>query len=123
MHVDLKFPVTKRLTLALLASLVASAVMAAPPGASADGTMLGYSVANMDTRVSLRKDFYRHTAGQWLDRTETPASEAEVGGFTELSINLDRQLLERIQDSMAANGAPGSPRQQIVALRGASAQG
>ncbi len=108
-----KLPVAKRLTLALLAALGASAVMAATPGGTADGPTLGYSSANMDKRVSPRNDFYRYAAGHWLDRTQIPASESEVGGFTELSANLDKQLLKLIKDSAAAKAAPGSPRQQI----------
>ena len=108
-----KFCAPKRPTLAWLALLGASAVMAAAPGGTADGPALGYSPAHMDPRVSPRNDFYRYATGQWLARTQIPASEPEVGGFTELSVNLDRQLLKLIRDSAAATAAPGSPRQQI----------
>ena len=59
MHDHTKLPVAQRLTLALFALLAASAVIAAPPGATAEETALGYSLANMDKRVSPRKDFYR----------------------------------------------------------------
>jgi putative endopeptidase len=113
MRNHLSFPMAKRLTLALLASLGASAAMSAPPGGAADAPALGYSSANMDKRVSPRKDFYRYAAGHWLDLAAIPASEPEVSGFTELSVNLDRQLLKLIKESAAATGAPGSPRQQI----------
>lgn len=74
---------------------------------------LGYSPANMDKGVSPRKDFYRYAAGHWLASAEIPASEAEVGGFTQLSSNLDQQLLKLIQGAVAEKGAPGSPSQQI----------
>ena len=103
----------------------ASALLAGAPAihAAAQGPALGYSPANIDKGVSPRQDFYRYAAGQWLDRAEIPASEPEISGFTELSIKLDEQLLKLIKASAAATAAPGSPRQQIVALRGASAQG
>jgi putative endopeptidase len=113
MHDHTKLPVAQRLTLALFALLAASAVIAAPPGATAEETALGYSLANMDKRVSPRKDFYRYAAGQWLDRTEIPATEPEISGFTHLSINLDQQLLKLIKEAAATQAEAGSPRQQI----------
>jgi putative endopeptidase len=74
---------------------------------------LGYSVSNMDRRVDPRVDFYRYAAGNWLARAQIPASEPEISGFAELSINLDGQLLKLIKDAVATGGAPGSPAQQI----------
>jgi putative endopeptidase len=81
------------------------------PGAAQPA--LGYSPSHMDTRVSPRQDFYRYAVGSWLDRTEIPPSESEIGGFTQLAINLDRQLLELIKDAASATAPAGSPRQQI----------
>ncbi len=123
-----KFPNRSRLKprhRGLLPGLAVTVLLAAAPAlhAAADGPALGYSPMNMDKRVSPRQDVYRHAAGHWLARAQTPASEPEISGFTELSINLDAPLLELINASAATKTAPGSPRQQIVALRGASAQG
>ncbi|MGB2816610.1 MAG: M13 family metallopeptidase [Burkholderiaceae bacterium] len=100
------------------ASLIAGGVMvptavAAPVGAAPKAPALGYSPANMDKRVSPSKDFYRYAAGHWLDRAEIPASEPEISGFTELTINLDKQLLKLIKDTAAVKAEPGSARQQI----------
>jgi putative endopeptidase len=81
--------------------------------AADDGPSLGYSPANMDKRVSPRKDFYRYAAGQWVQNTEIPASESDISGFTELAAKVDRQLLDLIRASASARAAPGSPRQQI----------
>ncbi|MCU7374032.1 M13 family metallopeptidase [Paucibacter sp. O1-1] len=92
------------------ALLVAPAVSAL---ASPQTPVLGYSPANMDKRVSPRQDFTGYAAGNWLRHTEIPASEAEVGGFTQLAANLDRQLLTLIKNAASAPGAPGSPQQQI----------
>jgi len=123
-----KFPNRSRLKpwhRGLLPGLAVAVLLAPAPvlHAAADGPALGYSPTNMDKRVSPRQDFYRYAAGHWLARAQIPASEPEISGFTELSINLDEPLLELITASAAATTAPGSPRQQIDALRGASAQG
>ena len=64
--------------------------VAAPGGAAAKEPALGYSPANMDKRVSPRQDFYRYAVGNWLDRTAIPASEPDIGAFSQLEINLDR---------------------------------
>jgi putative endopeptidase len=87
--------------------------VAAPGGAAAKEPVLGYSPANMDKRVSPRQDFYRYAVGNWLDRTAIPASEPDIGAFSQLEINLDQQLVKLIKDAAAANAPPGSPHQQI----------
>jgi putative endopeptidase len=87
--------------------------VAAPGGVAAKGPVLGYSPENMDKRVSPRQDFYRYAVGNWLDRTGIPASEPDIGAFSQLEINLDQQLVKLIKDAAAANAPPGSPRQQI----------
>jgi putative endopeptidase len=79
-----------------------------------DVPALGYSPANMDTRVSPREDFYRYAAGNWLKKTEIAPSDPDVGGFVLLGHNLDKQLLTLIKATTAATAAPkGSPRQQV----------
>jgi len=80
----------------------------------ADVPSLGYSPANIDRSVDPRQDFYRYAAGNWLKKTEIAPSDADVGGFTLLAEQLDRQLLTLIQQAAATSGAPkGSPRQQV----------
>jgi putative endopeptidase len=90
---------------ALAASPAVDSVAVAPP--------LGFSIANMDKSVDPRKDFYHYATGTWLRQTTIPDSEADVGGFTQLAFNLDKQLLTLIKDAAATQAAPGSPRQQI----------
>lgn len=81
---------------------------------AADVPSLGYSAQNMDRSVDPRQDFYRYAAGNWLKKTEIAPSDADVGGFTLLAEQLDRQLLTLIQQAAATSGAPkGSPRQQV----------
>jgi putative endopeptidase len=67
----------------------------------------------MDKSVDPRKDFYHYATGTWLKQTTIPDNEADVGGFTQLAYNLDKQLLKLIKDAAATQGTPGSPRQQI----------
>lgn len=79
-----------------------------------DVPALGYSPGNMDTTIDPREDFYHYAAGNWLKRTEIPASEPDVGGFSRLAENLDKQLLTLIKDAASASdAAKGSPRQQV----------
>jgi len=80
----------------------------------ADVPSLGYAPQNMDRTVDPRQDFYRYAAGHWLAKTEIGPSDADVGGFTLLAQQLDRQLLTLIQDAARATAAPkGSPHQQV----------
>jgi putative endopeptidase len=108
-----------RLVVACVASVACVAYsqpsFAASPADKSTVTVppLGFSIANMDKSVDPRKDFYQYAAGTWLKQTTIPDSEADVGGFTQLAYNLDKQLLKLIKDSAATQAAPGTPRQQI----------
>lgn len=79
-----------------------------------DAPSLGYSPQNMDRTVDPRQDFYRYAAGNWLKKTEIAPSDPDVGGFTLLAHNLDKQLLKLIKDAAASTDAPkGTARQQV----------
>ena len=98
---------------ALLHRLAAAASAGPALHAVGDGPTLGYSPANMDKRVRLRKDFYRNAAGPLLERAEIPAGEPEINAFTQLSINLDQQLLKLIMGASSASpwvSCPGGCR-------------
>jgi putative endopeptidase len=88
-------------------------VFAASPAFNPSTPPLGFSIDNMDKSVDPRVDFYRYATGTWLKQTTIPDSEADVGGFTQLAYNLDKQLLTLIKDAAATQAAPGSPRQQV----------
>jgi hypothetical protein len=91
-----------------------SAPLAQAGGFLSDVPSLGYSPQNMDRSVDPRQDFYRYAAGNWLKKTEIAASDPDVGGFTLLARNLDKQLLALIKEAAAVRDAPkGSPRQQV----------
>jgi putative endopeptidase len=93
-------------SLLALVSMGGSLVQAADkPNTSPE---LGYSFANMDKRVSPRKDFLQYAAGNWLKRTDIPASQTDASGFTQLANNLNDKLLKLIQDA-----ATGSQRNDL----------
>lgn len=95
-------------------ALCALTQQASSGAAPSDVPGLGYSPANMDPNIDPRQDFYRFAAGGWLKRTEIAPSDPDVGGFTQLAQQLDRQLLALIAEASTAAGAPkGSPRQQV----------
>lgn len=103
----------------LLVSLIATGISTAAltAGAATEGpaleSRLGYSVENMDKRISPRDDFYRYANGNWLKRSTIPASEPDLGGFTGLAANLDVQLLKLIKDAATSVAPAGSPKQQV----------
>jgi predicted metalloendopeptidase len=79
-----------------------------------DVPSLGYSPQNMDKSVDPRQDFYRYAAGNWLKKTEIAPSDPDVGGFTLLAHNLDKQLLTLIKAAAeATDTSKGTPRQQV----------
>ncbi len=79
-----------------------------------DVPALGYSASNMDPGVDPRQDFYRYAAGNWLKKTQIPASDPDIGGFRLLFHNLNDQLLKLIRDAVAAPSDKRDSVQQQV---------
>lgn len=94
--------------------LVATLLLAAPVvhagSFPTDVPALGYSPQNMDRTVDPRQDFYRYAAGNWLRKTQIPATDPDVGGFSLLAHNLNDQLLKLVR---AAAEAPADKRDHL----------
>jgi predicted metalloendopeptidase len=74
----------------------------------------GIELANIDNSVRIQDDFYRHTNGNWLTKTEIPADKARYGAFTQLHDDAQVQLRGIIEAAAANTGnAPGSDAQKI----------
>ena len=85
----------RKVATALSGLLVVAGMLAASTAHAgsflSDVPSLGYSPHNMDRTVDPRQDFYRYAAGNWLRKTEIAPSDPDVGGFTLLAHNLDKQ--------------------------------
>ncbi len=95
--------------------LIVAAMLLAAPVVHAgsfltDVPALGYSQRNMDRTVDPRHDFFRYAAGNWLRKTEIPATDPDVGGFSLLAHNLNDRLLKIVRD---AADAPADSRDRV----------
>ena len=54
----------------------------------------GLILANMDTTVSPKNDFYNYVNGTWMKNTEIPDDQVRWGGFMVLRKSTDKDVLE-----------------------------
>ena len=59
----------------------------------------GLDLAQMDTTVNPKQDFYRFANGSWLENTEIPGDEGRWGGFPELREKNDNIMLDIMQSA------------------------
>ncbi|NND64223.1 MAG: M13 family metallopeptidase [Flavobacteriaceae bacterium] len=59
----------------------------------------GIILANMDTLVSPKDDFYNYVNGTWMKTTEIPADRSSWGGFSVLRKSTDKDVLEIIAEA------------------------
>lgn len=59
----------------------------------------GIILANMDTTVSPKNDFYNYVNGTWLKETEIPGDRSTWGGFSVLRKSTDADVLELIAEA------------------------
>lgn len=59
----------------------------------------GINLANMDTTVTAREDFFRYVNGRWLDTNEIPADKTVWGSFHELRKQTDTDALALLEST------------------------
>jgi putative endopeptidase len=92
----------------ILASAIAVFIIAAC--ADKDGKMAsnddgphGLILANMDTTVSPKNDFYNYVNGTWMKNTEIPDDQVRWGGFMVLRKSTDKDVLEILATAKESN--------------------
>ncbi|MEL7222706.1 MAG: M13 family metallopeptidase, partial [Bacteroidota bacterium] len=73
----------------------------APTATTTDNEPHGLIMANMDTTVNPRDDFYNYVNGSWMETTEIPDDRSSWGGFSVLRKSTDADVLEIISDAKA----------------------
>lgn len=78
-----------------------------------DGKHHGITLANMDTTVSPREDFFHYTNGGYIANAEIPGEESSWGVFQELREGTDADVRAIMEECMNANAKKGSLEQII----------
>ena len=63
----------------------------------------GLILANMDTAVSPKDDFYNYVNGTWMKNTEIPDDQVRWGGFMVLRKSTDKDVLEILANAKESN--------------------
>ncbi len=71
--------------------------------AVADDGPHGIIMANMDTTVSPKQDFYNYVNGSWMKVTEIPDDQSSWGGFNALRKSTDRDVLDILDRAEKSN--------------------
>lgn len=106
----------------LLAAICIAFVMSAC--ADKDGKMAveddgphGLILANMDTTVSPKNDFYNYVNGTWMKNTEIPDDQVRWGGFMVLRKSTDMDVLEIIAEAKESNKyAPDTDQAKAIMI-------
>ncbi|MFD2517617.1 M13 family metallopeptidase [Salinimicrobium flavum] len=106
----------KRMTKTILVSLVATAVVTSCKDdkeiAQADESR-GINLANMDTTVTPRTDFFRYVNGRWLDTNEIPADKTVWGSFNELREKTDADALALLESASTSEDLSGDQAKAV----------
>ncbi len=71
--------------------------------ATNDEEQHGLILANMDTTVSPRDDFYNYVNGTWMKNTEIPDDQVRWGGFMVLRKSTDLDVLEIVDEAIESD--------------------
>ncbi len=106
----------------LLAAICVAFAMSAC--ADKDGKMAGNDdgphgliLANMDTTVSPKNDFYNYVNGTWMKNTEIPEDQVRWGGFMVLRKSTDMDVLDIIAEAKESNKyAPDTDQAKAIMI-------
>ena len=106
----------------LLAAICVAFAMSAC--ADKDGKMAGNDdgphgliLANMDTTVSPKNDFYNYVNGTWMKNTEIPDDQVRWGGFMVLRKSTDMDVLDIIAEAKESNKyAPDTDQAKAIMI-------
>lgn len=73
----------------------------------------GLSIADMDTTVSPRQDFYEYADGGWIASHPIPPDRSSYGSFNELQDHNYEILRNILQEAAASNAKEGSIQQKV----------
>jgi len=77
----------------------------------------GLILANMDTTVSPKNDFYNYVNGTWMKNTEIPDDQVRWGGFMVLRKSTDMDVLEIIAEAKESNKyAPDTDQAKAIMI-------
>jgi len=103
----------RRLVYPLAFCLAVPALVAALPKGSAPGSLRGLDLAGMDPSVAPGDDFFAHTNGAWLQRTDIPADRGAFGTGQEVTDRTDKRTAALIRAAAASKAPTGSERRKI----------
>tara|TARA_R110002051_G_scaffold101002_1_gene171687 strand:+ start:249 stop:2318 length:2070 start_codon:yes stop_codon:yes gene_type:complete len=77
----------------------------------------GIILANMDTTVSPKTDFYNYVNGSWMKNTQIPDDQTTWGGFTVLRKSTDEDVLKIIAKAKESNKyAPSTDQAKAIMI-------
>ena len=100
---------------AVLATISVSSCKNEGDMAQVDDTPHGLILANMDTTVSAKDDFYNFVNGTWVKETEIPGDRSSWGGFSVLRDATNEGVLELIAEAQES-GKYGPDTDEYKAL-------